>query len=143
MGRGSSVALSCGVGRRCALDPALLWLWYRLAALNHPLAWELPCAPGATLKRKKKWKKTKSKKQTLISEKQEIKPSTTHKDRGRWLALWIFIFPFFLPCIFQMFHIMMILLTKWEKKKQKNLFKNAIYFPLSWNGISEGEVIKP
>ena len=26
------VAASCGVGHRCGLDPALLWLWCRLAA---------------------------------------------------------------------------------------------------------------
>ena len=29
--KGSGVALSCGVGHRCGLDPALLWLWFRLA----------------------------------------------------------------------------------------------------------------
>ena len=36
-------------------DPALLWLWYRLAAvaLIQPLAWELPYATGAALKSKK------------------------------------------------------------------------------------------
>ena len=39
-------------------DPALLWLWCRLAATapNRPLAWELPYAPGAALKRQKKKK---------------------------------------------------------------------------------------
>ena len=26
------VAVSCGVGRRCGLDPVLLWPWRRLAA---------------------------------------------------------------------------------------------------------------
>ncbi len=43
------------MGRRHSLDPALLWLWYRLAALAliRSLAWELPCASGAALKRKK------------------------------------------------------------------------------------------
>ena len=37
-------------------DPALLWLWCRPAAtaLIQPLAWELPYAAGAALKRKKK-----------------------------------------------------------------------------------------
>ena len=36
-------------------DPALLWLWHRLAAiaLIQPLSWELPYATGATLKNKK------------------------------------------------------------------------------------------
>ena len=35
-------------------DPALLWLWCRLAtaALIPPLAWELPYATGAALKNK-------------------------------------------------------------------------------------------
>ena len=31
-GTGSRVAVSCGVGRRPGSDPALLWLWRRLAA---------------------------------------------------------------------------------------------------------------
>ena len=53
---GSRVAVSCGVGHRRGSDPAFLWLWYRLAAaaLIHPLAWELPYAAGAALKRGKK-----------------------------------------------------------------------------------------
>ena len=38
--------MSCGVGRRCGLDPALLWLW-----LIRPLSWEFSCAAGAALKR--------------------------------------------------------------------------------------------
>ena len=38
--------------------PALLWLWYKLAAIApiRPLAWEPPCAVGAALKRPKKKK---------------------------------------------------------------------------------------
>ena len=27
------IAVSCGIGRRCGLDPTLLWLWSRLAAI--------------------------------------------------------------------------------------------------------------
>ena len=48
--------MSCGVGRRCGLDPELLWLWYRLAAvaLIPPLAWEPPYAADEAQKRKKK-----------------------------------------------------------------------------------------
>ena len=40
-------------------DPALLWLWCRLAATapNGPLAWEPPYAAGAALKDKKTKKK--------------------------------------------------------------------------------------
>ena len=38
------VVMSYGVGRRWGLDPALIWLWRRLAAaaLIQPLAWGLP-----------------------------------------------------------------------------------------------------
>ena len=52
---GIRIAMSCGVGHRCALDPALLWLWRRLVASAPigPLAWEPPYAMGAALKRQK------------------------------------------------------------------------------------------
>ena len=51
--KGSGVAMSCGLGRRCGFDPALLWLWCRRAAvaLIRPLAWEPPYAVGAAIKR--------------------------------------------------------------------------------------------
>ena len=47
--------MSCGVGRRRSSDPALLWLWHRLAAVapTGPLAWEPPYATGETLEDKK------------------------------------------------------------------------------------------
>ena len=53
--------MSCGVGHRRSLDPALLWLWRRPAAtaLIRPLAWESACATGLALRRKKKRKKKK------------------------------------------------------------------------------------
>ena len=53
--------MSCGIGRRGSLDPTLLRLWCRLAAVAQiqPLAWELPYAVGAALKGKKP-KKTKT-----------------------------------------------------------------------------------
>ena len=40
VGWGFSVAMGCGVGRRCGLDPALLWLWRRPVAVSlvRPLA---------------------------------------------------------------------------------------------------------
>ena len=46
VGKGSSVAESCGVGWRCGSDLVLLWLWHRLAAvaLIQPLAWKLAYA---------------------------------------------------------------------------------------------------
>ena len=59
--------MSCGVGHRHGLDPALLWLWYRPAtiALIQPLVWKPPYAAGAaqeiatttTTKRRKTKKK--------------------------------------------------------------------------------------
>ena len=51
--------MSWGVGRRPGLDPALLWLWCRLAAtaLIKPLAWEFPYAIGAALEKAKERKK--------------------------------------------------------------------------------------
>ena len=38
---------------QCVKDPALLWLWYGLAAVApiHPLAWELQYAAGALKKK--------------------------------------------------------------------------------------------
>ena len=48
--------MSCDVGHGHGSDPSLLWLWCR-AAVAAPillLAWELPYATGAALKKKKK-----------------------------------------------------------------------------------------
>ena len=61
VGKGSSVAVSCGVGHKCGLDPEWLWLWCRPAAAApiQPLASELPYAVGAGQKRKER--KTKEK----------------------------------------------------------------------------------
>ena len=49
------LAMSCGVGHRCGLDPALLWPWHRPAAAGpiQPLAWELPHVVDVGLKRQK------------------------------------------------------------------------------------------
>ena len=53
--------MSCGVGQNPGLDPALLRLWCRLAAvaLIGPLAWEPPCALDVALKKTKDKKKEK------------------------------------------------------------------------------------
>ena len=50
--------MSCGVGHRRSSDPVLLWLWCRPAATApiRPLAWELPYAMGAALKKIKRKK---------------------------------------------------------------------------------------
>ena len=57
--------MSCVLGHRRGLDPALLWLWQRLAAVApiRRLAWEPPYAVGVTLKSKKQ-SKTKQNKKT-------------------------------------------------------------------------------
>jgi len=62
--KGSGVAVSCGVGCRCGLDPELLWLWSRLVAtaLIRPLAWEPPYAMGSSPRKGKKTKRQKKKK---------------------------------------------------------------------------------
>ena len=63
VGRGTSIAVSCGVCRRYSSDPTLLWLWCRpeAVALIRPLAWEHPYATGTALQSKKKKKKKKKK----------------------------------------------------------------------------------
>ena len=69
--------MSCGAGCRRSSDPALAWLWCRLAAaaLIQPLAWELPYASGAAIKRK-----TKTKKQTRAKEKKSFKGMYTYLE---------------------------------------------------------------
>ena len=53
--------MSCGVGCRRGLDPALLWLWRRpvAIALIRPLTWEPPYATGVALEMAKRPKKKK------------------------------------------------------------------------------------
>ena len=55
--------MSCGVGRRCSSDLALLWLWYRPVATAPigPPAWEPPYTTGVALKRQKDKIKNKNK----------------------------------------------------------------------------------
>ena len=52
--------MSCGVGLRNGLDPALLWL--AATALIRPLAWEPPYPTGVALKNIKKTKMERKKK---------------------------------------------------------------------------------
>ena len=61
--------MSCGVSHRYGLDPALLWLWCRPAAVAQirPLAWESPYTAGMALKSKAKQNKTKQNKKTIMS----------------------------------------------------------------------------
>ena len=53
--------MSCGAGCRRGLDPELLWLWCRLAAITptRPLAWETPYATEAAQEMAKRQKKKK------------------------------------------------------------------------------------
>ena len=55
--------MSHGVGQRCGLDPAWLWLWPAAVAPIQPLAWELPYVIGAALKKEKKKIQTNKQKQ--------------------------------------------------------------------------------
>ena len=61
------VDVSCSVGCRRDSDPALLWLWHRMAATAPitPLAWEPPCAAGAAQEMAKRQKKKKKEKKHI------------------------------------------------------------------------------
>ena len=52
--------MSYGVGHRHSSDLALLWLWYRPAAIApiRPLAWDPPYATGVALEKQNKTKKS-------------------------------------------------------------------------------------
>ena len=51
--------MSCGIGHRRGMGPALLWLWCgpAAAALIGPLAWEPPHATGMALEKAKRHKR--------------------------------------------------------------------------------------
>ena len=59
VGERSSVAVGCSVGCRHGSDLALLWLWYRPAAIALIcfLVWEHPYAPGVPIKKKREREK--------------------------------------------------------------------------------------
>ena len=73
--------MSCGVGCRHGLDPALLWLWCRLAptAPIRPLAWEPPNAMGVAQEMAKRQKQKKKKKDILL---QKTKRRTHQEVEG-------------------------------------------------------------
>ena len=50
------MVVSCGVGHKRILDLALLWCRLVATAPIQPLAWELPYASGAALKKRKQKK---------------------------------------------------------------------------------------
>ena len=51
--------MSCGVAHRCCLDPVLLWLWCKPAAVApiRSLAWKAKYAMGVALKSEKEKEK--------------------------------------------------------------------------------------
>ena len=61
--------MSYGVGHRRGSDPALLWLWCKLAATApiRPLAWEPPYAAATALEKAKSQKQNETKKPFLSS----------------------------------------------------------------------------
>ena len=67
--------MSCGVGCRRSLDPALLWLWHMqvATALIQPLAWEPPYATGAVQEMEKKKDKLWNERKSIFSHSVTIK----------------------------------------------------------------------
>ena len=81
--------MSSDIGHRCVLDPALLWLWWRLAtvALISPLTRELPSALGAAVKKKKKKKKKREReREREKKEKKKKKKKRMKKIEGAWVS---------------------------------------------------------
>ena len=72
--------MSCGIGCKRSLDPALPWLWRRLVATApiRPLAWEPPYAMG----RPKKWQKRQKEKKTKQNKKTK-KPTKPLGENAR------------------------------------------------------------
>ena len=80
------VLLSCGVGHRHGLDPTLLWLWCRPAVVApvRPLAWELPYASGAALKKQNK-QQQQQQKPKKVAEREKNKGHSNHQTRVLYL----------------------------------------------------------
>ena len=76
--------MSCGVGRRFGLDPALLWLWRRPAAvaLIRPLAWEPSYAVDVALKRQKKNKQKNPQTRVPVMAQWLTNPTRNHEVAG-------------------------------------------------------------
>ena len=83
--------MSCGVGCRRGLDPALLWLWRRPVATApiQPLAWEPPYAAGAAQEIA-----------TTLTPTKDKKTKKQKKQRGRGVVFFCFGWGFFGWCVF-------------------------------------------
>ena len=83
------LALPQAVGRRHGSDPALLWLWHKLAATAPipPLAQELPYAAGSAVKRKTKQNENQNSRCGTV----ETNPTRNHEVAGLipGLAQWV------------------------------------------------------
>ena len=80
------------MGRRCILDPALLWLWHRPVATApiRPLAWEPLYAAGAVQEKAKRQKKKKKKK--LPKLKKGVGTASAAQSMGAMVILFFFFF---------------------------------------------------
>ena len=88
--KGSSVAVSSGVGHRWGSDPKLPWpwLWCRpaTAAPIQPLAWEFPYATDVALKIKQKKKKEVEGKRREIGQSDKIEKHDELDELGAVLS---------------------------------------------------------
>ena len=81
--------MSCGVGRRRGSDLVLMWMWPAAVDLIRPLAWELPYAAGAALKKQRKraerkeGRKEMKKKGRKEERKKERKKEKEGREEGR------------------------------------------------------------
>ena len=79
--------MSYGVGCRRSSDPALLWLWHRLAATApiRPLAWEPPHAMGAAHEMAKRQKNKKQKKRKKSTTRKKGPKQYKHMEKNNML----------------------------------------------------------
>ena len=81
--------MSCAVGQRRGLDPALLWLWHRPApaAPVRPLAWELPYVSDVAIKSKKRLGVGVGMGESLTPELGKKKKKTKTKQKERYAII--------------------------------------------------------
>ena len=125
--------MSCSVGLRCGLDPTLLWRRPAATAPIGLLAWEVPYAVGAALKR---WKERRKEGRKKITERdlslilQKTKSIITLED---------FLGDTFISgSHFEKYYFRVLAwkspLTRWQESFQKELWK---HFPSKGSSISD------